>query len=92
MRQPFFMSITPLRVGGEGECVSHFKASTALISLQGMSIPKGGSGQNTSEFVHLRDLGYSSSGIRKVAIDLSDGEEVALKLLQRGSQVQLPSC
>lgn len=59
-----------------------------------MSVARAGTGQTASEFVHLRDLGYSSSGIRKVAIDLSDGEEVALKLLQRGSQVnlELPLC
>lgn len=39
-----------------------------------------------SGFVHLRDLGYSPTGVRKVAVDLSDGEETAIKLIQRGSQ------
>jgi hypothetical protein len=39
-----------------------------------------------SGFVHLRDLGHSPTGVRKVAVDLSDGEETAIKLIQRGSQ------
>jgi hypothetical protein len=43
-------------------------------------------------YVHLRDLGYSPSGVRKLAIDLSDGEEVAIKLLQRGCQVRVRCC
>lgn len=39
-----------------------------------------------SGFVHLRDIGYSPTGVRKVAVDLSDGEETAIKLIQRGCQ------
>jgi hypothetical protein len=38
-------------------------------------------------FVPLRDLGHSPTGVRKVAVDLSDGEETAIKIVQRGSQV-----